>query len=109
MRITKSKLRRIIRESIVAAQSMPQGDGSIEVYDGQWAKLPNEAAALEWSADQLENDYYGRTPVKPDGAPTPFAYINRYTYEIGSSGPLMCYCNTKEECEVMWQSALDDI
>ena len=109
MKITENKLRKIIRESILASQEMSQQGGPVEVYDGKWVKLPNEAAALEWSADQLETDYYGRVPVKADGKPTRFAYINRYTFEIGSTGPLMCYCDSKEECEVMWQNALDEI
>ena len=102
MRITKRKLRKILKEAI---QSL-----GLEVYDGEeWIQVSNEAEALEWAADQLTSAYYGRPVVKMDGNPGPFAYIDRFSFEIGSTGPLLVYCNSKEECEIRWQQAIDDI
>ena len=84
--------------------------GSIEVYDADdWVTVATEQEALEWCADQLTSAYYGRPTVRPEGMPTRFAYVDRYSFEIGSSGPLMVYCETKEQCENQWHAAIDDI
>ena len=104
-------IRQILRETrlrqIVMEQIAHQG---LEVYDGDgWVRVSNEREALEWAADQLTSAYYGRPTVMADGTPTPYAYVDRYSFEIGSSGPLLVYCTSKKECEIRWQQAIGDI
>ena len=108
MRMTIKQLRRVIRESL---ETMNDGaNPMIQVYDGEWDEVPDEPAGIEWAKDLLETDFYGRpTDVKFEGMPSPFAFLNRYSAEVSSGPILIQYCDSMEECEVLWKSFIDDI
>ena len=97
-------MRRLIREVL------DYGGPALEVYDSEWEQVSDEIAAIEWTKDQLETEYYGRPQnVRIEGEPSGFAYLDRYAAEISPAGPTLVYCQTKEECEERYHDALADI
>ena len=114
MKITKRQLKKIIREEYsrlkrrgLIKESFAEG---LELYDGSWTHVPNEAAAIEWAKDQLENDFYGRPhSIRIEGEIGRYGYLCRYSSEVASAGPTIFFCNSKEDCELEWHESVQSI
>lgn len=103
-------LRHLVKQTLLREFDILAPAG-LEVYDGdEWVLVPDEKSAIEWAKDQLETEFYGRPQtVKFDGERGQYAYLCRYSAEVGSSGPLLVFCDSKEDCERGWYESVADI